>query len=153
MVIGDLENKALIVNGQIRCTRQSPLRKPEEIDYTAYGIHNALIIDNTGAFTKRPDLERHLKARVGQGAAHGPGKEVPNIVHGINHKDRTSRTKGLQRSQLHHQRHQPCAEGPGGPDRHREGHIETVHAYTNDQNLLDNFHKKPAGVAVPPSTW
>lgn len=24
-----------------------------------------------------------------------------------------------------------------------KGHIETVHAYTNDQNLLDNYHKKP----------
>jgi glyceraldehyde 3-phosphate dehydrogenase len=33
---------------------------PEEIDYTSYGIDHALIIDNTGAFTTKEALSRHL---------------------------------------------------------------------------------------------
>jgi glyceraldehyde 3-phosphate dehydrogenase len=44
---------------------------------------------------------------------------------------------------LHDQRHLPCSEGGGGQLGIEKGHIETVHAYTNDQNLLDNYHKGP----------
>lgn len=59
---------------------------PEDIDYTAYGIKDALIIDNTGAFRDDVALGRHLKAK----GAHkvlltAPGKGIPNIVHGVNH--------------------------------------------------------------------
>jgi glyceraldehyde 3-phosphate dehydrogenase len=59
-VIEDLENKALIINGQI--VRMIDANNPEDIDYTQYGISNALVIDNTGVFTNREALSRHLKA-------------------------------------------------------------------------------------------
>ena len=48
-VIEDLEKKALIINGQI--VHMISANAPEDIDYTAYGINNALVIDNTGVFT------------------------------------------------------------------------------------------------------
>ena len=58
---------------------------PEDIDYTIYGINNALIIDNTGVFTNREQLSRHLQAKgVSKVLLTAPGKEVPNIVYGIN---------------------------------------------------------------------
>jgi glyceraldehyde 3-phosphate dehydrogenase len=61
---------------------------PEDIDYTAFGIHDALVIDNTGVFKDRDGLGRHLKAKgVKQVLLTAPGKEIPNIVYGINHKD------------------------------------------------------------------
>jgi glyceraldehyde 3-phosphate dehydrogenase len=60
-VIEDLENKALIINGQI--VKMIDASNPEDVDYTTYGINNALIIDNTGVFTNREALSRHLKAK------------------------------------------------------------------------------------------
>ena len=61
---------------------------PEEIDYTAYGIHDALIIDNTGAFRDKEALSRHLKATgASKVLLTAPAKGIPNIVHGVNHKN------------------------------------------------------------------
>ena len=139
----NVENKTISINGQQ--VQLIAAKNPEDIDYTAYGIHNALIIDNTGAFTKRADLERHLKAK---GAAKvlltAPGKEIPNIVYGINHKDLDIENERIF-SAASCTTNAICpilkvVEDELGIEK---GHIETVHAYTNDQNLLDNYHKGP----------
>ena len=61
---------------------------PEEIDYTAYGIEDALVIDNTGAFTTEEALKRHLSSKgADKVLLTAPGKGVPNIVYGVNHED------------------------------------------------------------------
>ncbi|MCB9193583.1 MAG: glyceraldehyde-3-phosphate dehydrogenase [Flavobacteriales bacterium] len=142
-VIEDLQNKALIINGQT--VYMIAASAPEEIDYTSYGIHDALVIDNTGAFTKRTDLERHLQAK---GAARviltAPGKEVPNIVYGINHKDLDIENERLfSAASCTTNAICPILKVMEDEIGIEKGHIETVHAYTNDQNLLDNYHKKP----------
>jgi glyceraldehyde 3-phosphate dehydrogenase len=142
-VKADVENKAIIINGQI--VKMINANNPEDIDYTAYGIKNALIIDNTGVFTNREALSRHLKAKgVSKVILTAPGKEVPNIVYGINQGtlDVDNETIFTAAS---------CTTNAISPilkvvnDKFGvvKGHIETVHAYTNDQNLLDNMHKKP----------
>jgi glyceraldehyde 3-phosphate dehydrogenase len=79
----DSEKEALIINGQI--VKMICGKKPEDIDYTQYGINNALIIDNTGVFTNREALSRHLQANgVSRVLLTAPGKGIPNIVYGIN---------------------------------------------------------------------
>lgn len=142
-VIEDLENKALIINGQTVAMIQA--NNPEDIDYTAFGIKNALVIDNTGVFTDREALSRHRKAKgVDKVLLTAPGKEIPNIVYGINHSD-------LDLEGEHIFSAASCTTNAISPilkvvnDKFgvEKGHLETVHAYTNDQNLLDNFHKKP----------
>ena len=142
-VIEDLENKALIINGQI--VRMIDASNPEDVDYTAYGIDNALIIDNTGVFTNREALSRHLKAKgVSKVLLTAPGKEIPNVVYGINQKDLDVENENIFSAAS-------CTTNAISPiikvvnDKFGivKGHIETVHAYTNDQNLLDNMHKKP----------
>lgn len=60
-VIEDLENKALIINGH--SVHMISAKNPEDIDYTAYGIHDALIIDNTGISRDREGLSKHLAAK------------------------------------------------------------------------------------------
>lgn len=141
-VLEDLEKKALWINGQM--VQLIAASNPEDIDYTSYGISNALVIDNTGAFTKRADLGRHLKAKgVNKVILTAPGKEMPNIVYGINHKDLDIENEQLF-SAASCTTNAICPvlkvmEDKVGIER---GHIETVHAYTNDQNLLDNYHKK-----------
>ncbi|WP_439129564.1 glyceraldehyde 3-phosphate dehydrogenase NAD-binding domain-containing protein, partial [Polaribacter sp.] len=81
----DVENNALIINGTT--VHLISANKPEDIDYTKYGINKALIIDNTGAFRDKEALERHLKAKgASKVLLTAPGKGVPNIVHGVNHQ-------------------------------------------------------------------
>jgi glyceraldehyde 3-phosphate dehydrogenase len=142
-VVEDVANKTLTVNGQqVQLIAAS---SPEEIDYTAYGIHDAMVIDNTGAFTNRTALERHLRSKgVKNVLLTAPGKEVPNIVYGINQKD-------LDLENEHIFSAASCTTNAIAPILKvvednlgiEKGHIETVHAYTNDQNLLDNYHKGP----------
>lgn len=142
-VIEDLANKALIINGQI--VKMIEAKNPEDIDYTTYGIENALIIDNTGVFDSREALGRHLQAKgVSKVLLTAPGKGIPNVVYGINHKDLDLENETVF-SAASCTTNAICpvlkvVEDTFGIDK---GHIETVHAYTNDQNLLDNFHKKP----------
>jgi len=142
-VVEDLENQALIVNGQR--VQLIAANNPEDIDYTAYGIHDAMVIDNTGVFKDRTALERHLKSKgVKQVLLTAPGKEIPNIVYGINHKD-----LDLEKERIFSAA--SCTTNAIAPILKvvednlgiEKGHIETVHAYTNDQNLLDNYHKGP----------
>ncbi|MCB9184048.1 MAG: glyceraldehyde-3-phosphate dehydrogenase [Flavobacteriales bacterium] len=142
-VIEDIPGKALIINGQrVQLIAASA---PEDIDYTAYGISNALIIDNTGAFTKRADLERHLKSKgAGKVILTAPGKEMPNIVYGINHKEFDIENEQLfSAASCTTNAICPVLKVMEDQVGIEKGHIETVHAYTNDQNLLDNYHKKP----------
>ncbi|PIE87466.1 MAG: hypothetical protein CSA03_00220 [Bacteroidetes bacterium] len=92
----DHENKALVINGQI--VQLIAASQPEDIDYTKYGINNALIIDNTGVFTNREALSRHLQAKGSSRVLlTAPGKEIPNIVYGINQGelDLENERKGL----------------------------------------------------------
>lgn len=138
----DLERKCLIINGQV--VQMIEASNPEDVDYTAYGINNALVIDNTGIFTNRETLSRHLNSKgVSRVLLTAPGKEIPNIVFGINQN-----TLDLQNEQIYSAA--SCTTNAISPilkvieDKLgiEKGHIETVHAYTNDQNLLDNMHKK-----------
>jgi len=139
----DLEKKTMIVDGQKIQIIAAP--SPDQIDYTSYGINNALVVDNTGAYTSREALSIHLKAKgVSKVLLTAPGKEIPNIVYGVNNQDidvenetiysAASCTTNAISTVL------KVVEDNLGVEK---GHIETVHAYTNDQNLLDNMHKKP----------
>ncbi len=140
-VVEDLENKALIINGQI--VQMIDASNPEDVDYTAFGINNALVIDNTGVFTNREALARHTQAKgVSKVLLTAPGKEIPNVVYGINQGELDVDNETIYSAAS-------CTTNAISPilkvinDAYGivKGHIETVHAYTNDQNLLDNMHK------------
>lgn len=141
-VEADVNQNAIVVNG--RPILMIGANAPEDIDYTQYGINNALIIDNTGAFTNREALSRHLKAK----GAHkvlltAPGKEVPNIVHGVNQKMADPNTEDIfSAASCTTNAIVPVLKVINDAFDVEKGHIETVHAYTNDQNLVDNMHKK-----------
>ena len=142
-VVEDLENKALIINGHTVYMIAGD--KPENIDYTAFNIQDALVIDNTGISREREKLAKHLEAKgVSQVLLTAPGKgDIPNIVHGINHeKFDITKEKIFSAASCTTNAVVPILyvmEKTFGIDH---GHLETVHSYTNDQNLLDNYHKK-----------
>ena len=138
----DIENKALIINGTT--VYMISAGKPEDIDYTVYGINDALIIDNTGAFRDQEELSRHLKSKGSSKVLiTAPAKGVPNIVHGVNHKQHNPDNVTIFSAAS-------CTTNAITPilkvleDNYgiKKGHLETIHAYTNDQNLVDNMHSK-----------
>lgn len=142
-VVEDFENEQLIINGQRIQLIGS--KDPSTIDYTAYGINDALVIDNTGVHTDKESLAIHLKANgVSKVILTAPGKEIPNIVYGINHFDLDIEGQDIfSAASCTTNAISPVLKVINDQFGVEKGHIETVHAYTNDQNLLDNMHKKP----------
>lgn len=138
----DVENKALIINGT--SVHMIAANNPDEVDYTKYGIHDALVIDNTGAFRDEEALGRHLKAKgVSKVLLTAPGKGVPNIVHGVNHNEYDPNSINIfSAASCTTNAITPVLKAIDESYGIVRGHLETIHAYTNDQNLVDNMHKK-----------
>ena len=141
-VIADPENNALLINGTT--VHIITANSPEEIDYTAYGIEEALVIDNTGAFTTEEALKRHLTSKgVDKVLLTAPGKGVPNIVYGVNHDDyNPDEVSIFSAASCTTNAITPILKAVEDTLGVVKGHLETIHAYTNDQNLVDNMHKK-----------
>jgi len=141
-IIEDLANKALIINGHT--VHMIDAKNPEDVDYTAYGINNALLIDNTGVFRDKAELSRHMQAKgIAKVLLTAPAKDIPNVVHGVNHE--TVDIKGeniFSAASCTTNAIMPVLNVIHNSLGIARGHIETVHSYTNDQNLLDNYHKK-----------
>ncbi|WP_405568022.1 glyceraldehyde-3-phosphate dehydrogenase [Polaribacter sp. Asnod6-C07] len=138
----DIENEALIINGTT--VAMISANNPEDIDYTKFGINDALIIDNTGAFRDDVALARHLKAKgASKVLLTAPGKGVPNIVHGVNHKDyNPDKVDVFSAASCTTNAITPVLKVLEDNFGIKKGHLETIHAYTNDQNLVDNIHSK-----------
>lgn len=138
----DSNNNALIINGTTVFLINAD--QPEAIDYTQYGIFNALIIDNTGAYRTKEALGRHLSAKgASKVLLTAPGKDLPNIVHGVNHSAfDPDKTKIYSAASCTTNAITPVLKVIEDSLGIKKGHIETIHAYTNDQNLVDNMHKK-----------
>ncbi len=141
-VEADVEKNALIVNG--RTIHMISANNPEDIDYTQYGIDNALLIDNSGAFRDKEQLSRHLKSKgIAKVLLTAPGKGVPNIVHGVNQKlFNPSEVDIFSAASCTTNAIVPVLKVINDQLGIEKGHIETIHAYTNDQNLVDNMHSK-----------
>ena len=148
-VLEDVENNCLIING--RSVHMIAANSPDSVDYTNYGIENALVIDNTGAFRDYEALSLHLQSKgVAKVLLTAPGKGVPNIVFGVNHDIDLENTKIFSAASCTTNAITPVLEIIVKKLGVEKGHIETIHAYTNDQNLVDNMHKNSEEVEQLP---
>ena len=116
---------------------------PAGVDYTEYGIHDAVVVDNTGRWRDEEGLGRHLESPgVARVLLTAPGKTpLPNIVFGINHETVRADTRLVTAASCTTNAITPVLKVIDDAFGIRHGHVETVHSYTNDQNLIDNFHK------------
>ncbi|MFK4104789.1 glyceraldehyde-3-phosphate dehydrogenase [Streptomyces sp. NPDC019531] len=115
---------------------------PSEVDYTAYGIKDAILIDNTGKWRDREGLSQHLRPGIDKVVLTAPGKgDVPNIVHGVNHDTIKPDEQILSCASCTTNAIVPPLKAMADEYGVLRGHVETVHSFTNDQNLLDNYHK------------
>ncbi|WP_030182326.1 glyceraldehyde-3-phosphate dehydrogenase [Streptomyces violaceorubidus] len=115
---------------------------PAQVDYTAYGIKDAILIDNTGKWRDREGLSKHLRPGIDKVVLTAPGKgDVPNIVHGVNHDTVKPDERILSCASCTTNAIVPPLKAMEDEYGVLRGHVETVHSFTNDQNLLDNYHK------------
>ncbi|AXR06820.1 glyceraldehyde-3-phosphate dehydrogenase [Salinimonas sediminis] len=137
----DNERQAIKANGSFIQVIYAD--SPDQVDYTQYGIDNALVIDNTGIWRDEDGLGLHLQAKGTEKVIlTAPGKgNIKNIVHGVNNDTITNEDKILSAASCTTNAITPVLKALDEEYGIVSGHVETVHSYTNDQNLIDNYHK------------
>ena len=138
----DEENSCIIANGNV--IRVIYANHPADVDYEQYGIKNAIVIDNTGAWRDRAGLSEIIKAKgASKVILTAPGKgDIKNIVSGVNSSLMEPTDEVLAAASCTTNAIVPVLKVMNEEFEIVNGHMETVHAYTNDQNLIDNYHKK-----------
>ncbi len=147
--------EGLVINGEkIKFTNH---RNPEEIPWTDLGVE--VVIDSTGAFRDKEGLEKHIKAGAKKVILTAPGKGVDKtIVMGVNEEDYNPETDNVISNAS-------CTTNCLAPVTKvvlenfgvERGLMTTIHAYTNDQNIMDNKHKdlrraRAAAINIIPTT-
>ncbi len=137
----DHERKAIKANGAF--IQVIYANSPAEVDYTQYGIDNAIVVDNTGMWRDEEGLGQHLQSKgAAKALLTAPGKgNIKNIVHGVNDNDVTADDTIVSAASCTTNAITPVLKALDERFGIENGHVETVHSYTNDQNLIDNFHK------------
>ena len=137
----DEEENAIIANGNMIRIIYSDA--PESVNYEEYGIHNAILIDNTGKWRDRDGLGRHLKSPgIAKVILTAPGKgDIPNVVAGVNNELITASEQIFSAASCTTNAIVPFMKAINDRFGIVHGHMETCHSYTNDQNLIDNYHK------------
>lgn len=135
----DVEHDTILANGTLIQFISSDA--PAAVDYRAHGIDDAIVVDTTGRWRDAEGLGQHLLA---PGASRvlltAPGKgDLKNIVHGINH-DTIGDDPVISAASCTTNAIVPVLRTVSDAVGVVHGHVETVHSFTNDQNLVDNYH-------------
>ncbi len=141
-ILVDKKANALIANGHYIKVIYS--NAPNEVDYTSFGIDDAIVIDNTGKWRDREGLGLHLQAKgVSKALLTAPGKgDIKNVVYGVNHDVILDEDTIISAASCTTNAITPVLRAVLDGFGISGGHVETVHSYTNDQNLIDNYHPK-----------
>jgi len=115
---------------------------PAAIDYSEFGITNAIVVDNTGRWRDEAGLSQHLDAvGISRVLLTAPGKgSLKNVVYGINDGDIVDEDTIITAASCTTNAITPVLKVINDKYGMSYGHVETVHSFTNDQNLIDNFH-------------
>ncbi len=136
----DHEANAIIANGNIITVIYA--QGPDDVDYAGLGIESPLVVDNTGIWRDEEGLSKHLAAGAGKVLLTAPGKgSIKNIVYGVNDGDINAADQILSAASCTTNAITPVLKVINDRFGVEVGHIETVHSYTNDQNLIDNYHE------------
>jgi len=149
VLVDDAEN-ALIINGNVVYVIYA--NGPEDVDYTKYGIRDAIVVDNTGKWRTREGLSKHVAvAGASKVILTAPAKgDIPNIVYGVNHHGMVEAGDVLSAASCTTNAIVPVLKAVHDEYAINNGHVESIHAFTNDQNLIDNYHRKARrGRAAP----
>lgn len=139
----DKENNVIKANGAF--IQIIYAKSPADVDYTQYGINDALVVDNTGIWTDEEGLGQHLQSKgVAKVLLTAPAKgDIKNIVYGVNEHMILADDKIISAASCTTNAITPVLKAINDEFGIRNGHVETIHSYTNDQNLIDNYHSAP----------
>ncbi|MDB4000700.1 glyceraldehyde-3-phosphate dehydrogenase, partial [Gammaproteobacteria bacterium] len=135
----DLDNDLLVVNGNP--VKFIYARGPAEINYEKLGINKPIVIDNTGIWRDEADLSQHIDCGASKVILTAPAKgNIRNIVFGVNDNSLIDSDNIISAASCTTNAIVPVLKVISDQYGIQNGHIETVHSYTNDQNLIDNYH-------------
>jgi len=136
----DEEKSLLVINGNpVKIIYASG---PDDVKYSEHGIHDPLVIDNTGVWRDEDGLSKHINSGASKTILTAPGKgNIKNIVYGVNDSIIEDADNIISAASCTTNAIVPVLKVINDMYGVDGGHIETVHSYTNDQNLIDNFHK------------
>jgi glyceraldehyde 3-phosphate dehydrogenase len=139
----DEENNVIKANGAF--IQVIYAKSPSDIDYTQYGINDALLVDNTGIWSDEAGLGQHLQSKgISKVLLTAPAKgDIKNIVYGVNQDMIKAEDTIVSAASCTTNAITPVLKAINDKFGIRNGHVETVHSYTNDQNLIDNYHPSP----------
>jgi len=143
------------VNG--KSIRVFKIKDPGEIDWSGLGVE--VVVESTGLFTKADDARKHLKGSVKKVIISAPAKgEDVTIVLGVNEQMYDpARHHILSNASCTTNCLAPAAKVVHDNFKILKGSMTTVHAYTNDQRILDLPHKdlrraRAAALSMIPTT-
>lgn len=139
--VDEAEN-GLVVNGNL--IRMLYAETPDQVNYTEHDIHDAIVLDNSGVWDDREGLDAHFQANgVSKVVLTAPGKgDIPNIIYGVNNSDIRPDERLFSAASCTTNAIVPVLKVMDDRFGIDHGHIDSCHSYTNDQNLIDNFHPK-----------
>jgi glyceraldehyde 3-phosphate dehydrogenase len=144
----------MIVDGKrIHVTAE---RDPANLPHAAHGIEIAL--ECTGFFADKESASKHLTAGAKRVLISAPAKGVDlTVVFGVNHDKITAEHTVISNASCTTNCLAPVAKVLNDAIGIERGLMTTVHAYTNDQKILDQIHSDPrraraAGMSMIPTT-
>lgn len=148
------EGSDIVINGKrIAVTAE---RDPANLPHREHGVELAL--ECTGFFTDRAGGEKHLSAGARRVLISAPAKGADlTVVYGVNHDKLTAEHTIVSNASCTTNCLAPVAKVLNDTIGIERGLMTTIHAYTNDQKILDQIHSdmrraRAAGMSMIPTT-
>ena len=148
------EGTDLIIDGKrIAVTAE---RDPANLPHAAHGVEIAL--ECTGFFADKESASKHITAGAKRVLISAPGKGVDlTVVYGVNHDKLTAEHTIVSNASCTTNCLAPVAKVLNDAIGIERGLMTTVHAYTNDQKILDQIHPdlrraRAAAMSMIPTT-
>ena len=148
------DGQDLVVDGKrIRVTAE---RDPANLPHKELGVE--LVLECTGFFTDRESAGKHIEAGASRVLISAPAKGVDlTVVYGVNHDKLTAEHRIVSNASCTTNCLAPVAKVLNDTIGIERGLMTTVHAYTNDQKILDQIHPdlrraRAAAMSMIPTT-
>ncbi|MBD8470484.1 type I glyceraldehyde-3-phosphate dehydrogenase [Sphingomonas sp. CFBP 8765] len=148
------EGNELVVDGKrIRVTAE---RDPANLPHAELGVD--IVLECTGFFTDKASCQKHLDAGAKKVLISAPGKNVDlTVVYGVNHDKLTAEHTIVSNASCTTNCLAPVAKVLNDAIGIERGLMTTIHAYTNDQKILDQIHPdlrraRAAAMSMIPTT-
>jgi len=148
------EGNDLVIDGQrVRVTAE---RDPANLPHAELGID--IVLECTGFFTDRASAQKHLDAGAKRVLISAPAKGADlTVVYGVNHERLEAGHTIVSNASCTTNCLAPVAKVLNDAFGIERGLMTTIHAYTNDQKILDQVHSDPrraraAAMSMIPTT-